>query len=106
MNNMNNVNTYPMLTLWCEKYHESSGLKVHPSSVPVDLVLEDILSKINAICFHEEWLKRKIEDLEYQVRRLQSDLLAALDRLHFLENPEEPILEYPDKTKKKEKVKK
>lgn len=98
MNDMNTVNKYPMLTLWCEKYHESSGLKVHPSSVPVDLVLEDILMKLCNASYTEQNHKRKIEDLEYLVKRLQSDVVAAFDLLHILQNSEEP--------KKKEKVKK
>lgn len=44
---MNKENKYSNLASWCEKYHKESGLKVHPSSVPVDLVLEDILGYVS-----------------------------------------------------------
>jgi len=33
----------PMLKLWCDKYYEDHTIRVHPTNVPVDLVLEHIL---------------------------------------------------------------
>ncbi len=44
--NPNKENTYSNLAAWCEKYHKDSGIKIHPSSVPVDLVLEDLMGYI------------------------------------------------------------
>lgn len=84
MNNRsaNKENTYSNLKAWCDKYHKDSGLKVHPSSVPVDLVLEDILgyiahlrSNVNMLMNGIDVALKQIADLQEQV--IQSSELHA-----------------------------
>lgn len=50
----NKENTFSNLRAWCDKYHKESGLKVHPSSVPVDLVLEDLMGYIALLMAHDK----------------------------------------------------
>jgi len=56
MNNRsaNKENTYSNLAAWCEKHHKDTGIKVHPSSVPVDLVLEDLMGYIALLMSHDK----------------------------------------------------
>lgn len=72
--NPNKENTYSNLAAWCEKYHKDSGIKVHPSSVPVDLVLEDLMgivahlrSNINMLINGVDTALKQIADLQDQM---------------------------------------
>lgn len=42
-----NTRDYHFLSIWCEKHFEETNIKIFPSAVPVDLVLEDILKTIH-----------------------------------------------------------
>ena len=46
---MNKENSTPNLGAWCAQYQDKTGLKIHPSSVPVELVLEDVLSSSESL---------------------------------------------------------
>lgn len=76
--NPNKENTYTNLGAWCEKYHKDSGIKIHPSSVPYDLVLEDVLGWIALLMAHDnsmsmvfDQLKEKVTELEKVVEMLE-----------------------------------
>jgi hypothetical protein len=73
----NRENTYTNLGAWCEKYREDTGIKVHPSSVPVDLVLEDLIGYIAILMAHDKGtatafdaLNERVKELEKQVHEL------------------------------------
>lgn len=77
MNGLNKENKFPNLTHWCEYYHKESGLKVHPSSVPVDVVLDELLGHVMAL--HRrlemvvatlEGITMRFEEIDKQVHEL------------------------------------
>lgn len=45
---MNNIQKFPHLEQWCKNYYDTVGLKVHPSNVPVDVVLNDLMGFMQA----------------------------------------------------------
>lgn len=73
----NKQNTYSNLSAWCEKYHKDSGLKVHPSSVPVDLVLEDILGYIAHLRSNVSMLMNGIDVALKQIADLQEQVIQS-----------------------------
>lgn len=46
---MNKENKFPFLDMWCEKYYETVGLKVHSSNVPVDVVLDELMGGLESL---------------------------------------------------------
>lgn len=82
--NPNKENTYTNLGAWCAQYHEQSGIKIHPSSVPYDLVLEDVLGYIAILMSHDkgmagahDHLVNRVKDLELLVHQLTEQLKTA-----------------------------
>lgn len=80
----NRENTYSNLAAWCEKYHEESGIKVHPSSVPVDLVLEDIMgivahlrSNINMLIGSVDNAFNVIDEIKYKIEQVEKAVEAV-----------------------------
>ncbi len=80
--NPNKENTYSNLAAWCEKYHKDSGIKIHPSSVPVELVLEDIMGYVALLMSHDKGmatafdaLNKRIAELEVLTHELTSQLI-------------------------------
>jgi hypothetical protein len=88
----NKENTYSNLAAWCEKHHKDTGIKVHPSSVPVDLVLEDLMgfvahlrSNINMLIQSLDNAFNRIDEQEESIRRIGTALEEALKTLTELE---------------------
>lgn len=75
--NPNKENIYSNLSVWCEKYHKDSGIKIHPSSVPVDLVLEDILGYIAHFRSNVNMLTNGIGIALKQIADLQEQLIQS-----------------------------
>ena len=80
--NPNKENTYSNLAAWCEKYHKDSGIKIHPSSVPVELVLEDVMGYVALLMAHDrttvtlmDSLTKRITDLETLIHELTAQLM-------------------------------
>jgi oligoribonuclease (3'-5' exoribonuclease) len=71
----NKENTFSNLRAWCEKYHKESGLKVHPSSVPVDLVLEDLMGYIATLIAHDNSMTTAFDALNERVKHLQAEII-------------------------------
>lgn len=88
MNNRNpNIeNTYSNLAKWCEQYHKDSGIKVHPSSVPVDLVLEDLMGHIALLLSHDKQMITWIDFTNSRLASIDSKLAAFDERLAKLED--------------------
>jgi aromatic ring-cleaving dioxygenase len=79
--NPNKENIYSNLAAWCDKYHKDSGIKIHPSSVPVELVLEDVMGYVALLMAHDrttvtlmESLTKRITDLEILIHELTAEL--------------------------------
>ncbi len=88
---MNKMNTYPHLTAWCEKYYERCNLKVHPSSVPVDVVLDEVMGDL------------------FQMKHLYENVIGLLNhavhRIDMLETQlmqQSKLTKIPSKVDKKE----
>lgn len=76
MNNrdLNKENTYSNLRAWCEQYHKDSGMKIHPSSVPYDLVLEDVLGYIAILMSHDKGMATAFDALNERVKELEKQV--------------------------------
>ncbi len=70
--NPNKENTFTNLGAWCARYHKESGLKIHPSSVPVDLILEDILGYIAVLISHDKGITGAFDAMNERVKTLES----------------------------------
>lgn len=42
-------NEYKNLTEWCAAYSKQTGVKIYPQSAPLQLVLEDVVGRLNAL---------------------------------------------------------
>ena len=80
--NPNKENTYTNLGAWCAQYHEQSGIKIHPSSVPYDLVLEDLMGYIAILMAHDKTtvilldnLTKRLDELEKSIHELTVTLV-------------------------------
>lgn len=71
---MNKENSFSNLGKWCEQYHEKSKIKVHPSSVPVDLVLEDVLGYIAILMSHDNSMAKAFDALNERVKELEKQV--------------------------------
>lgn len=71
---MNKVEKYPNLEQWCKDYHEKSGLKVHPSSVPVDVVLDELMGNFINLAHNQDKVGRILEFLTNNVLTLEQKL--------------------------------
>lgn len=78
--NPNRENTYSNLAAWCERYHKDSGIKIHPSSVPVDLVLEDLMGYVATLLAHDKTTVTIMDQLSQRVAQI-----AHLFDGHFTE---------------------
>jgi chromosome segregation ATPase len=74
VNGLNSMNKYPNLTVWCEHYHEKSGLKVHPSSVPVDVVLDDLMGQVMATVRHIHMITTTLEKMTERFQELEAQI--------------------------------
>lgn len=75
-------NQFTNLGAWCDQYKEQNGIKIHPSSVPVELVLEDVLGYIAILMSHDKGmasafdaLNQRVKDLEILVHELTAQLM-------------------------------
>lgn len=60
---MNKENKFAHLEQWCKDYFETSGLKVHPTSVPTDVVMEDMLGRLNNLVREVFTLSERIREI-------------------------------------------
>ncbi len=77
---MNKQNKFEHLTVWCEAYHEKSGLKVHPSSVPVDVVLDELLGQVMAMTRHINMITNTLELITEQFLKVNGKIKGLEDR--------------------------
>lgn len=75
--NPNKENTYSNLAAWCEKYHKDSGIKIHPSSVPYDLVLEDVMGYIAHLRSNMDMLMNGVDIALKQIADLQAQMIQS-----------------------------
>lgn len=94
MNGLNKENKFPNLTHWCEYYHKESGLKVHPSSVPVDVVLDELLGHVMAlhrrmemVVVTLEGITLRFEEIEQKIHDL-GDAVIDINAKHTKNAPE------------------
>jgi hypothetical protein len=73
---VNKINEFKYLKDWCDEYYKTVGLKVHPSNVPVDVVLDDIMGHITMIVAHEKQFISWIDFARGQIKDLQEKLLS------------------------------
>ena len=72
--NPNKANTYTNLGAWCEQYHKDSGIKIHPSSVPYDLVLEDLMGYVATLIAHDKGMASAFDALNERVKELEQKI--------------------------------
>lgn len=73
---MNKENKFEYLTAWCEDYHKRTNLKVHPSSVPVDVVLDDLMGQVIASARHIRIITATLEGITERFERVDSDMFG------------------------------
>ncbi len=102
MNNRdaNKQNSYPNLSSWCDKYKEESGIKVHPSSVPVDLVLEDLIGYVGILVKQNHDLVGAFDKVVARLITLEGDLVDCKSQVLELQTPIEEIKTNKSKAKK------
>jgi len=100
--NPNKENTYTNLGAWCAQYHKDSGIKIHPSSVPTDLILEDILGYIAVLISHDKGMATTFDALNERVKSLEAELIETNKTLLEATTLINAVLE----TKETKKVKK
>lgn len=76
---MNKENSFSNLGKWCEQYHEKSKIKVHASSVPVDLVLEDVLGYIAHLRSNVNMLMMGVDEALKQIAILQEQMTQSAE---------------------------
>lgn len=96
MNNRdpNKQNTYTNLAAWCEKYHKDSGIKIHPSSVPIELVLEDVLGYAALIMSRITGISTALDQANIRIDQLvhaHDDLVSRVEEIGGLREPPSPI---------------
>ena len=85
---MNKENKYSNLAKWCEQHYERSKIKVHPTSVPVDLVLEDVLSYIAHLRSNVNMLITALDNMEVRYKHIEEQLDMVNAELHTLKSTE------------------
>jgi hypothetical protein len=71
---MNSENKFPFLSDWCADYHKRSGLKVHPSSVPTDVVLEELMGQVMASSRHIHIITSTLELITERFNTVSQEL--------------------------------
>lgn len=75
---MNKVNEFKYLKDWCDAYYETMGLKIHPSNVPVDVVLDDIMGKVTTHLRHIEMITTTLELITQRFKE-QEEKIKSLE---------------------------
>ena len=101
---MNKENKFPHLEEWCAKYYNNVGLKVHPSNVPADVILDELLGKVDSLRSYFDNLvaiynnaNKRITDIEENLEEIEKYLSHSAPLV-------KPIVSEPEE--KKSKVKK
>jgi len=91
LSNLNKQNKFINLEAWCEKYYKEAGLKVHPSNVPTDVILDQILGAlkhywetINPLIEVSLLLEDRIKKLESSMIETNKDLLGFVEHINSL----------------------
>lgn len=78
---MNEMNRLPYLESWCKSYYERVGLKIHPSNVPVEIVLNDIMEQLTMLICHEkvevsgyDLMNERVKKLEATIEKLTNEI--------------------------------
>ena len=82
--NPNKLNTYPNLTSWCEKYHKDSGIKVYPTNIPVDLVLEDLMESFVKLGSWMALTVQRLDKAESEIVQTNKFMLEATEIIQEL----------------------
>jgi hypothetical protein len=81
------------LKKWCDKYFEKSGMKIHPSAVPVDVILNDLLGRVDII---EQRIPKSMNPV-----KKEEDIQTV--RVRGVDIPLDELLKDIDKSKKVKK---
>jgi hypothetical protein len=71
---MNEMNRLPYLESWCKSYFDKVGLKIHPSNVPTEVVLNDIMEQLTMLICHEKAEVTAYDALNARVTHLEKVL--------------------------------
>lgn len=82
---MNNITRLPYLESWCKSYFDKVGLKIHPSNVPTEIVLNDIMEQLTMLICHEKGEVTAYDALNERVKHLEEKLELVFQRLDWLE---------------------
>lgn len=74
---MNKINQVPYLESWCKSYYERVGLKIHPSNVPVEIVLNDIMEQLTMLICHEKVEVSGYDLMNARVKKLETELVET-----------------------------
>lgn len=78
---MNKIQKFPNLEIWCKQYYETVGLKVHPSNVPVDVLLDELVGKNINLAHNQSTLQSVLQHLNTRVGELEQLILKLNDTL-------------------------
>lgn len=104
--NPNKQNTYSNLSSWCEKYHQDSGIKIHPSSVPMDVVLDDLLGQSMETIGHTTMITKTLELIAERFETLEEMLEILKEQTDHLEQKVYELSDVGINAKDTKKVKK
>lgn len=85
MNNMNKENKFPYLEQWCKRYYEDVGLKIHPSNVPTDVILNELLETSFSVDNRISFIIDNLELMTIRFEILDKELVVLNDRILKLE---------------------
>lgn len=51
------------LSMWCKKFYEKKGIKVHAHSAPVNEILDDILGELSILRERQERIAKMQEEM-------------------------------------------
>ncbi len=71
---MNEMNRLPYLESWCKSYFDKVGLKIHPSNVPTEVVLNDIMEQLTMVICHDKSITTIYDHMNERVKALEEQL--------------------------------
>lgn len=71
---MNNITRLPYLESWCKSYFDKVGLKIHPSNVPTEIVLNDIMEQLTMLICHEKGEVTAYDAMNERIKAIESEL--------------------------------
>lgn len=71
---MNKINKLAYLESWCKDYYDRVGLKIHPSNVPVEIVLNDIMAQLTMLICHEKAEITAYDAMNERLKKVEAEL--------------------------------